>query len=292
MVPAYARRATRLVPALLLGGAVACASLGPAPARLSAELGDRLAEMRGLHQLALERVFENERRRVEDFIDDEWTPLFLKNFLAESRLLAEIERLGMIGEEERALLRTVIAAFLADTSEAQGAANRVADAVSASRSGESAAIRTALRDFVEDDRLDAASLQVVSLLGARDPGLLILEWAEDAQAEIDAQRREMLEPLQEAQRQATAELTEAYAEVLKANGVITARLEAAAKASAQEDAMLGALGVGDAAERVRARLARISAGVGTALELAQDALARGDAGAAAASLRQALGQSN
>ena len=93
--------------ALLLS--TACASVGPAPAALSAELGDRMAEMRGLHQLALERVFENERRRVEDFIEDEWTPLFLKNFLAESRLLPMIDRLGTIGEEERALLRTTLA---------------------------------------------------------------------------------------------------------------------------------------------------------------------------------------
>jgi hypothetical protein len=248
-----------------------------------------MADMRGLHQLALERVFDGERRRIEDFIDDEWTPLFLKNFLAESRLLAEIERLGTIGEEERALLRTTLTAFLTDSSEAEAAANRVADAVTASRSGESKAVRDALARFVEDDRLDAATLEVVSLLGSADPGLLILEWAGDAQAVINAQRREMLEPLAEAQRQATAELAEAYAEMLKANGVITARLEAASKVKAQQDAALQALGVGDAAAKLQQRLAGISGRVTSALSSAAGLLESGNANDVARTLKDALG---
>ena len=115
---------TQLALVALLLSTTACATVSPAPAMLSAELGDRMSEMRGLHQLALEHLFENERRRVEDFIENEWTPLFLKNYLAESRLLFLIEQLGTIGEEQRSLLRTTLEEYLTDPDEAERAAKR------------------------------------------------------------------------------------------------------------------------------------------------------------------------
>jgi hypothetical protein len=121
--------------------------------------------------------------------------------------------------------------------------------------------------------------------------LLILEWARDAQTEINAQRREMLEPLAAAERQATADLTEAYAQMLKANGVVTARLEAAAKLKEQQDALLASVGAGDAANALRRRLASISGRVGEALTAAERAAADGDLAEVAARLKQALGGS-
>lgn len=282
----------RFVGVVLLFSATACASVGPAPAMLSADLGNRISEMRGLHQLALERVFDAERRRIEDFVDNEWTPLFLKNYMAESNLMSMLERFGTIGEEERELLRMALEEYLADPDEAETAANEVADAVTAAQSAEGDVIREVLDRFVEDEQLEEATLHVTGLLGSADPGLLILEWAGDAQAEINAQRREMLEPLAEAERQATAELTEAYADMLKANGVITARLEAAADVKAQQDALLRTLGVGDAAQRLQERITNINGRVTTALGIADRAVAEGNAAAVVTMLREALGRGN
>lgn len=152
---------------------VGCATMGPAPAKLSAEVGDRISEMQGLHQLALKRYFESERKRVETFLQEEWVPLFLKNFLSTSELMEDLMHL------------------------------------------ESAS-----------DRLP-----------------LLIEWVSDAQVAIERKRKEVLQPLNEAEMAVTLRIAQEYTQLLKANGVVTARIEAAAKKAEVQNKLLDAFGL-------------------------------------------------
>ena len=254
--------------ALVLGSG-GCARMSQATPKLSAELGDRIAEMRGLHELTLDRFFDAERRRIEDFINREWTPLFLRNFLGTSNLLGDINESGFVSARDQDAIRTAATRYLRDTTEAAPLARDIAVAVGRSRGAEEPLVRQVVRRYVDDAQVDKAVVHLIALLRAEDPATLILEWAGDAQEQINIKREEMLAPIDEAEREAKSELAKAYAEMSQANGTITGRLEAAAKASTQQDALLNAFGVDSVGERLRHRLGAISTAVGSALSTAK-----------------------
>jgi hypothetical protein len=264
-----------MVGGFLLSGAAGCARMSQATPKLSAELGSRIAEMRGLHELTLRRFFDGERQRIEDFLDREWTPHFLRNFLGTSNLLNDIAAAGFVSERDQGAIQTAIARFLRDTTEAPRATREIVAVVTRTRSAEPAAVRPVLQRFVEDARVDAATTHVSALLRSEDPAILVLEWAEDAQEQINIMRRQMLDPVNEAERMATSEVAEAYAQMAQANGAITGRLEAAAKVTEQQDALLKSFGIDSAAGKIRQRLAGISGAVGSALSAARNGLQDG-----------------
>lgn len=168
---------------------VGCATMGSDTAKLSMEVGSRIAEMQGVHQLTLENYFQLERARIETFLQEEWIPYFLKDSLSSSELMDK------------------------------------------------------LRD-------------------AEDPAKLLFQWVTAAQTEIELQRKEMLQPAMEAERIATARLAENYADILKANGVVTTRLEAAAEIKAIQDSILQTtLGAAASTEKTRQALAKVSSTV-------------------------------
>lgn len=261
---------------IALSLASGCATIGPAPAKLSAEVGDRMAEMQGLHLHAIESFFASERKRIEDFLEKRWIPLYLQNYLATSRLMDEISRSTFVGATDKVTLTHALKDYLDDSTEAEAAANEIIEAISAVRRQESPKVRETLDKYIDAEYLELAISHINLLLGATDPGLMILEWAQDAQEQINLQRKEMLQPLEHAQRTITSEVTVAYADILKANGVITARLEAAAKLKESQDSMLKALGVKDRATSLRSKLESISRKVGSAITAADEVL--GDAG--------------
>jgi hypothetical protein len=275
MKAAFVPRARRQLLALALTlAAGGCAKMSEATPKLSAELGDRMAEMQGLHELTLDRFFDAERRRIQDFLDREWNPLFLKNFLGTSKLLAAISQAGYVSASDSSAIQAAAKRYLRDTTEAGRLTRDVVAAVRGSRGGEEKLVRPIVGRFVEDDKVDDAVTHIVSLLKSEDPATLVLEWAEDAQVEINKKREEMMAPLDEAERTAKSELAKAYGEMAQANGTITGRLEAAARASAQQSALLSAFGVDSVAERLRLRLSGISGAVGEALAVADTALTK------------------
>ena len=67
------------------------------------------------------------------------------------------------------------------------------------------------------------------------PALLMSEWIVAVQAVIEFERKERLRPITASEKEIRSKLAQAYAEMLKANGVITARLEAAAEVKEVQD---------------------------------------------------------
>jgi hypothetical protein len=280
-------------------GPLGCARMSEATPKLSAELGSRIAEMQGLHELTLTRFFDAERKRIQDFLDREWTPLFLQNFLGMSGLLQAISESGYVSGQDSTEIQAAVALYLDDPeAEAAKMTGKIVAAVRGARTGEEKLVRPIVADFVEGPRADTAVTHIVSLLKSEDPGTLILEWAGDAQEQINAQRTSMMAPIDEAERLARSELAEAYGEMAQANGAITGRLEAAARASAQQTALLSAFGVDSTvSKRLQQRLGGVSAAVGDALTTAEESLDKSkdpsDLGnALLRALREKLGAAN
>lgn len=70
---------------LSLGG---CASIPPEAPELSAQLGSRISSLEAAHVRLLHEFFAEKRRRVDDFIQETWVPVFAGEFFGDPRVNA------------------------------------------------------------------------------------------------------------------------------------------------------------------------------------------------------------
>lgn len=68
---------------LALGG---CASIPPEAPELSAQLGARISSLESAHVRLLQEFFLEKKRKVDDFIQEVWVPVFAQEFFGDSRV--------------------------------------------------------------------------------------------------------------------------------------------------------------------------------------------------------------
>jgi hypothetical protein len=243
-----------------------CATIGPAVPKLSSNVGDRIAEMRSLHELAIRRMIDGERRRVDAFLDERWTPQFLRNYIGVTDIVSTIAARSTISAERERDIAAALKEYLADSTEAGPAARAVVTAVERDRKTEPAAIRRELDRFLEEDQLDPASNHVTALLATDDPARELLEWSRQAEIQIRGQRAAMHAPIDEAEEHILSELGSAYDDLMAAQTALTARVQAAAKVKEIQDDALSGLGVRERFEKTKQKALSIGTGVGRALE--------------------------
>lgn len=243
-----------------------CATVGPAVPQLSARVGDRLAEMRSLHEHAIRRLFDGERQRVDAFIDERWAPEFLRNYVGVTDIVATVSSRKTISVDREASVAGALRSYLTDSSEAPRAARVVIAAIERERVAEPTAIRRELARFVGDDRVDAATVHVAALLGSEDPAHELIEWARYAEREIQRQRAAMHAPIDEAEERTLTELGSAYDDLIAMQSAVTARVQAAAKLKELQDDALRGMGVQAGFERAKQRALAVGGGVSRALE--------------------------
>jgi hypothetical protein len=235
-----------------------------------------MSEMQKLHNLALQRYFDMERQKVEAFLTDKWEPLFLKNFLGTSQVLPMLQNVAKIDDKGKTILKEAVTLYLDDKTEAERAATDLVSKITETRKGEDGVVRAVLVRFVENKKLDAAVIHISSLLGTDEPARIIFDFAAAAHKRMLAQRKDMLEPIEIARAEATASLSESYAELIRGHSTITGRLEAAAKRSKQQDELLDKLKL-RVSDDVVNRMADFSAKVNSALGKAEEVFEKGGA---------------
>lgn len=275
--------------ALLLGCLAAfslagCATVGPSSVKLSAETSARSAELAKLHQDLVRVYFDGERRRVETFLRETWEPQFLRNLLGISGIMDDLRASISFDEAKRNELSVAMKEYLTDPSESDKLANEITATLTKTRATEPDAVRTIIRKYVPDAKVESATSHAAALLGTAEPALLILDFAEAAHAEMEKQRAAMIGPIDAAEKQVLGELSDAYTTLARAQGTITARLEAASRSAQQQDQLLQAVGVTDPAA-IRTRLAGFSDTVTSALN---DAGVKKDPNDILTTLRNAL----
>ncbi|MCF8243222.1 MAG: hypothetical protein K9J16_17735 [Melioribacteraceae bacterium] len=57
-----------------------CASIPPEAPKLSSELGERISQLENSNLSLLHKYFDFKRKAVDEFMELEWAPLFIKNF--------------------------------------------------------------------------------------------------------------------------------------------------------------------------------------------------------------------
>lgn len=79
----YLRKVAILVFMFMIVG---CVSIPPEAPQLSVELGKRINSIEGANIKLLNKFFDQKRKDVDDFISEEWTPLFAKNIFSNPRI--------------------------------------------------------------------------------------------------------------------------------------------------------------------------------------------------------------
>ena len=59
-----------------------CASIPPEAPELSMELGNRISAIEDAHITLLNRFFDQKRSDVDEFIEEEWVPVFAEEFFS------------------------------------------------------------------------------------------------------------------------------------------------------------------------------------------------------------------
>ena len=246
--------------------------------QLSADVGNRITEMEHLHQLAIQRYFDVEKNKVEDFLTNTWEPLFLKNFLGTSQILQLLENTSKIDESVQNQIKDVFSEYLTDPSEASDATNKLVSQLNTSRDTEEGVVKTVVSDYVEDSKINAATIHINSLLGTDSPAMLILDFTEAADTEMIAGRASLLAPIEQARAETIAELSAAYAELVRGQSTITGRLEAAAKVSQEQDRLLGVLGINNATKNIQSKLSNFTTKIDGALGVVNGLAAEDNSG--------------
>jgi len=236
--------------------------------QLSADVGSRISEMEQLHQLAVQRYFDMEQQKIEDFLTKTWEPLFLKNFLGTSQVLAQLQNVSSFDAADESQIKDVVTSYLTDPSEASEMTDKLIQKLNLARQKEGDDVRSIVTEYIDNDKIDAAVIHITSLLKTDEPAQIIFEFAEDAHNEMNARRQSLLAPLDQLRKETAAELSGAYAELIRGQSTITGRLEAASKVSQQQDILLAKLGIKTTTKDIQAKLSNFTTKVDGALSLA------------------------
>lgn len=256
-----------LVLIIMLAG---CGTMSSATVELSTEITVRIKDIEKTHIYAVNTYFDSERKRIEEFMKERWTPLFLRNFIGTSRILEDLKKTESIGANTRGNLAVAAREYLTDPSEGEAMANKIVDTLNEKRKGEDAAIRTIIKDYIPNEKQDAAAVHMTALLNLETPAVLIMEFAEAANEQIQTQQQGLLKPIEDARAKTLEELRKAYAEIYAGQGVITGRLEAAVRKGEQQARLVDAVGGKGTAAKINARLTSLAKGMNGVFEKIED----------------------
>jgi hypothetical protein len=112
---------------------------------------------------------------------------------------------------------------------------------------------------------------VSRVVGNDERGMILLDFAEVALAEIEDQRAELLEPLVLQEEQVLDYLAESYTQLVQAQTQVTSYLASASDATRSQDEVLGAMGMRDVRDDALERVVRLSDGLATAAKMGDTA---------------------
>ena len=213
------------LPVLLAAVTTSCVSIPQDAVVLSNLVGTQIAEHRASHEEFVRRYYARSRDVVEMFLRDRWVPEYLESFVGQSGvmdLLATPDE--VFGEEELERLREELMAV--------------------SGIGE---VRTPL--IIE---------AVSRVIGDAERGEIMLDFARVALAEIEAQRSELIEPLNQQEQVVLDHLSKSYAQLQQAQTQVTAYLASTREVTRSQDEVLEAMGIRALRDDALERAVRLS----------------------------------
>ncbi len=219
-------------------GLSACVSMPEEAVVLSNLVGNQIAEHRASHEEFVRRYYARSRDVVDLFLRDRWVPEYLERFVAESGVMELLVRPDEVFD--------------------RGTMERLREEVMAiSGIGE---VRTPMV-------IEAVS----AVLGDAERGQIMLDFAEVALAEIEAQRSELIEPLNQQEETVLDHLAESYAQLQQAQTQVTAYLASAQDVTRSQDEVLEAMGIRQLRDDALTRAVQLSEDLAAAAKAGETA---------------------
>jgi len=175
------------------------------------------------HEQFVRQYFDLARLRVEDFLKNRWVPEFLGRFVEGAELTKKLEEASSLSEDDIARLRKE------------------------------------LQNVVASNELEPSVRAVQSALGGdAERGKITIQFAQAAMKQIEIQRAELIEPLNQLENQALNELRGTYAELIQMQTSVTSFVTSARKVQVEQDEILERLKLLRARDQVVAHAIRVN----------------------------------
>lgn len=235
-----------IVVAALLSG---CGTISSNTVDLSVQLTNRIKDIEASHRGFVNAYFDEQVSRVNRFMDEKWIPLFLQNFLGTSNIIGDIAKPAAVSDSTRKALADAAALYLSDQSEGAKMADEIVAGLNKSRVQDAIVVDQVVGKYVADDRVSAAKTHLLALLQTDTPARMILGFAQEANKQIAVRRDSLVSPIEQARKKALDDIASAYHDFYAGQGVITGRLEAAARRDAEQAKLIDSItGEGSAAK--------------------------------------------
>jgi hypothetical protein len=204
---------------------LSCASVPEEAVVLSGLVGNQIAAHRASHEAFVRHYYASSRSVVEIFLRDRWIPEYLDTFVEESGVMELLALPDEVFTEEQ----------LERLSEEIMAISGIGEA------------RTPL--VIE---------AVGRVFGDAERGQIMLDFAEVAVSEIEAQRSELLEPLFLQEQRVLNHLAESYGQLQQAQNQVTAYLASTREVTRSQDEILQAMGMRQPRDEALDEIVRLS----------------------------------
>ena len=185
-----------------------CVRVPPQAVVLSRTVGERLPDLQASHEAFVSAYFQVSRERIQDFLDQRWIPTFLGKFVAESKLMDQLENVKHFTDQQNTALQAKL--------QSAGIS-----------SDEQAKVIKAVNDAFGDP----------------DRGKLVLLFSESALKQIELKRKALLDPIDAQERSSLEELRRDYAQLEQAQATVTAHLSSIQKVTDEQNQVLARLGL-------------------------------------------------
>ena len=224
--------------AILAALTTSCVSIPQEAVVLSNLVGTQIAEHRASHEAFARRYYARSRDVVELFLRDRWVPEYLETFVAKSEVMELLITPDEVFGEDQ--LERLTEEILAVSGIGEVRAPLVIEALS-------------------------------RVIGDAERGQVMLDFAEVALAEIEAQRSELMDPLFRQEEEVLDHLAESYTQLELAQTQVTAYLASAQEVTRSQDEVLQAMGIREVRDDALDRAVRLSDDLAAAAKVGESA---------------------
>lgn len=219
---------------------MSCVSAPKETVELSEIIGNQISEMQASHEKFVHLFYDKLREDVDNFLTKVWIPRFMSNV---------IEGKGEASRQFRKDLDTAYKLSRLDWGEVVQIKNIQDNEIKE-------AIEASLKRLTEEQNANL--------------GMVLIDFASGAQAEINKQRRKMMDPINEQEAYVLEELRDGYADLQRGSAAIKGYLAATVKLVEERDAVLDQLGVLETQKKIIKTATNLSDEAVKALDKVED----------------------
>ncbi len=190
-----------------------CVTAPKQTVELSEIVGNQIAEMQSSHEKFINLYYAKLRDDIDIFMEQKWIPQFLANVISSEE-----------GDGKK---------FRTDLDKAYKLATLDWDSAVKVDTAYDSEVREAIQEAIRELSTEKGS----SL------GMVLLDFSNGVQKEINVQRKKMLQPIDEQEKYVLAQLRQGYAELLKGNAAIKGYLASTVNLVEQRDVVLEKMGI-------------------------------------------------